>query len=86
MKKSADIIPFPIDPNLLFIRESARQLLRRNGEMANRYWRTECRRVRARLQSQEHTEGEISAELDRLTHAVQMELQKFTRLASRKRA
>lgn len=86
MKKSAEIIQFPIDPSLLFVRESARQLLRRNGEIANRYWRTECRRVRARLQIQKCTEEEISAELDRLTLSVQQEMQKVTHLAARKTA
>ncbi|OWK18302.1 hypothetical protein AJ88_03720 [Mesorhizobium amorphae CCBAU 01583] len=70
------VIPFPIDPEILFIRQTARILERRQGERAERFWRMECRRLYARLQVQGKADAEIRAEIDRFAESVQEEMRR----------
>lgn len=76
MENSANIIPFPVDRDLYFIRETARQLVRRNGEMATKFFRTECNRLSARMQHQGFDRETIAHEVRRFSSAVQVELQR----------
>ncbi len=73
---SAQIIPFPVDRELFFIRETARQIERRNDELANKYFRTECNRFYGRLQVQGLSQTAIKVEIDRFSKSVQRELQR----------
>lgn len=76
------IIPFPLDRELRLIRETARQLERRDGERANKYFRTECNRIYARLQVLGFDHGTIEEQVDRFASAVQLELQKMAMCAT----
>lgn len=73
---SAQIIPLPIDPNLVFIRLTARCLERRDGARADRLWRMECNRLYAKLQVQGIAEDEIRGEIRRFVNAVHEEMQR----------
>lgn len=73
---SAEIIKFPIDQQLLFVRETARALERRQGEAADRYWKTACRRLYARLQVQGMADSEIHEQIRAFTRSVQLEMQR----------
>lgn len=77
VKKSrlAEVIAFPINPELLAVRLAARQLERRQGPQADRYWKVECSRLHARLQTKGLCEAEITAEVDRFALAVHSEMQ-----------
>lgn len=68
------MIPFPIDREILFIRQTARILERRQRPAAERFWQMECRRLYARLQVQGMADAEIRAEIDRFAEAVQEEM------------
>ena len=74
--RSAEVIAFPIDPDLLIARRTARQLERRQGPLADRYWKAECCRLYARLQAKGMAEAQIKAEVDRFALAVHAEMQR----------
>ncbi len=73
---TAEIIAFPIDRELMFVRDTARQIERRDGALADKYWRTTCNRLYGRLQVQGFDEEQITREIARFTDAVQRELQR----------
>ncbi len=73
---AAEVIPFPIDRHLVFIRHTARQLERRQGPAAEKFWKTECRRLYGRLQVQGMADAEIRAEIDRFANADHTEMQR----------
>lgn len=72
---SALIIPFPIDRHLVFIRETARILERKQGSAADRYWQLTCRRLLARLQVQGLSQEDARREVHAFAHAVYAEMQ-----------
>lgn len=72
---SAQIIPFPIDRHLVFIRETARVLERKQGPAADRFWRLTCRRLLARLQVQGLSPEDARREVHAFAHAVYAEMQ-----------
>ncbi|ESY02289.1 hypothetical protein X755_01230 [Mesorhizobium sp. LNJC405B00] len=73
---AAEVIPFPVDRHLVFIRQTARILERRQGIAAERFWKTECRRLYGRLQVQGLAEAEIRAEIERFAAAVHGEMRR----------
>lgn len=73
---TAEIIAFPIDRHIVFVRETARQLEIRQGKLAEKYWKTECSRLYGRLQVQGLARDDIQAELDRFAVAVHAEMQR----------
>lgn len=73
---TAEIIPFPIDRDVYFIRETARVLERRHGDAASRFWKMTCRRLYARLQVQGLAEPDILKKIHAFTNAVHMEMQR----------
>lgn len=75
-RPSAEIIAFPVDRHLVFVRQTARQLERRQGVAAERWWKTECNRLYGRLQVQGLCHADIVAEIDRFAVAVQVEMQR----------
>lgn len=72
---TATIVAFPVDRELVFIRETARTLESRHGPSADRFWQMTCRRLYARLQVQGTQEKAIEQELARFAHAVHAEMQ-----------
>jgi hypothetical protein len=74
--RSAEIIPLPIDPDLIFVRMTARRLERRQGPLADKFWRTECNRLYAKLQVRGMADAEICAEIRRFANAVHVEMQR----------
>ncbi|MDG4902927.1 MULTISPECIES: DUF6074 family protein [unclassified Mesorhizobium] len=82
----AEIIPFPIDPEIRFIRQTARILERRQGERAVRFWRMECQRLYARLQVQGLADAEIRAYVDRFAEAVQAEMRRAAEAERQRRS
>lgn len=75
-QKSAKIIPFPVDRELVFIRMTARRLERRHGPVADKFWRTECNRLYGRLQVQGLGPDLIRTEIERFSRAVHREMQR----------
>jgi hypothetical protein len=73
---TAEIIPFPVDRDLVFIRMTARRLEQRQGPAADKFWRTECNRLYAKLQVQGMADTDIRAEINRFAHAVHAEMQR----------
>lgn len=71
---TAKIIPFPVDRNILFIRETARILNIKQGEAADRFWQMTCRRLYARLQVQGLGHEIIQAEVNAFAQAVYAEV------------
>lgn len=74
IRTTAEIIAFPIDRQLVHVRRTARQLEQRTGALAEKFWKTECNRLYARMQVQGLSHAEIKAELDRFAEAVRVEL------------
>ena len=68
--QTAKIIPFPVDHEVLFIRETARILMIRQGTAAERFWQMTCRRLYARLQVQGMTHADIDREVKSFSAAV----------------
>lgn len=68
---SATVVAFPLERWTAHVEEVVRQLDRRSGRLAQKYWNTECNRLHARLQVTGLTRDQISAELARFTVAVQ---------------
>jgi len=80
-RPTAVILSFPIDRETRLIRDTARQLDRRSGKSAEKFWRTECNRLHGRLQARGMARSEIEAEVDRFARAVSMELERGAWLA-----
>lgn len=72
---TAEIIAFPIDRHLVYVRKTARHLEQIQGPAADRFWKGECRRLRDRLKAQGMDEPAIRSELDRFAIAVHREMQ-----------
>jgi len=75
-KPTAEIIAFPVDRELMFVRETARTLESRQGAAADRFWQMTCRRLYARLQVQRMAEPDIKREIDKFAYAVHAEMQR----------
>lgn len=75
-QRTAEIIPMPIDPDLVFVRMTARRLERRHGPAADKFWRTECNRLYAKYQVQGLADAEIREKINRFAHAVHAEMQR----------
>ncbi|WP_230057766.1 DUF6074 family protein [Agrobacterium fabrum] len=77
-KAMAEIIVFPVDQEVAFIRETARILALKQGLSADRFWQMTCRRLYARLQVSGLEHEVIKVEVSRFAHAVysQIELHK----------
>jgi len=73
---TAQIIPFPIDRHVYFVRETARILERRHGEAADRFWKVTCHRLYARLQIQGMADEAIRTEIQAFSQAVRLEMQR----------
>lgn len=73
---TAEIIPFPVDREVLFVRMTARRLEQRHGPIADKFWRTECNRLHARLQIQGMSPAAIKHEITSFAHAVHAEMQR----------
>jgi len=76
MTLTAEIIQFPIDRQLYFVRETARVLERKHGVAADRFWKLTCRRLYARLQVQGIPSSQINSEIAAFSDAVQLEMQR----------
>ncbi|MGU3577076.1 DUF6074 family protein [Brucellaceae bacterium C25G] len=74
---TALIIAFPVEREVRHIRETARQVERRMGEKANKYFRTECNRLCARLQVHGFDRETIEEQIERFADAVQTELNRM---------
>lgn len=72
----AEIVAFPIDRQLVHVRRTARQLEQRTGALAEKFWKTECNRLYARLQVQGLAHAEIKVEIDRFADAVRIEMER----------
>ena len=77
-KPMAEVILFPVDREIGFIRETARILTIKQGAAADRFWQMTCRRLYARLQISGIEHEVIKIEVSRFAHAVysQIELHK----------
>ncbi len=75
-KPTAVIIPFPIDRDVLFVRETARILTIKQGAAADRFWQMTCRRLYARLQVQGVAADDIRHEVNAFANAVYSEVRK----------
>ncbi len=71
----AEIIVFPVDREIAFIRETARILTIKQGVSAERFWQMTCRRLFARLQVSGIAEADIKIEVARFANAVHAQLQ-----------
>jgi hypothetical protein len=69
-----NVVCFPVDREVAFVRETARQVMRRHGRLADKFWRTEINRLYARLQVCGLAEPEIRVQIDRFAHAVYAEI------------
>ncbi|HWU63590.1 MAG TPA: DUF6074 family protein [Ensifer sp.] len=70
------IVPFPVDRETAFVRETARILTIRTGASAERFWQMTQRRLLARLQVQRIPDQEIKSQIDNFVRAVASEMQK----------
>lgn len=70
------VVPFPVDRQLFFIRETARCLSSKNGHAAGRFWKMTCNRLYGQLQIKGVERRQILLEIDRFAHAVHRELQR----------
>jgi hypothetical protein len=75
-RTTGEIVPFPVDRYLIFVRQTARQIERRPGPAAEKFWKTECRRLYARLEVQGMADPDITSEIDRFALAVHAEMQR----------
>ncbi|MBB4402562.1 MULTISPECIES: DUF6074 family protein [Rhizobium/Agrobacterium group] len=78
--QTAQIIPFPVDHEVLFIRETARILMIRQGPSAGRFWQMTCRRLYARLQVQGMAHADIDREVKSFSAAVFAQIDRVTAL------
>lgn len=75
---TAEIIAFPVDRETTLVRDTARQLSRRHGALADKFWKTELRRLYGRMQVQGLQDATIRAEINRFAAAVMRELERRT--------
>lgn len=66
----SQIEPFPVVRQHAYVLRVAQQFARRKGPLAEKYWRTECNRLRGRLQSQGVDATAIDREIGALAGAV----------------
>lgn len=78
--QTAQIIPFPVDHEVLFIRETARILMIRHGAAAERFWQMTCRRLYARLQVQGMAHADIDREVKSFSAAVLAQIDRVNAL------
>lgn len=74
-KAMAEIIVFPVDREVAFVRETARILTIKQGASAERFWQMTCRRLYARLQVTGMAHSDIQPEITRFANAVYAQLQ-----------
>lgn len=74
-KAMAEIIVFPVEREVAFVRETARILILKQGIAADRFWQMTCRRLYARLQVRGLNHEAIQGEIARFAHAVHSQLQ-----------
>lgn len=74
-KPMAEVILFPVDREIGFIRETARILTIKQGAAADRFWQMTTRRLYARLQVRGMKEEDIKAEVRCFANAVFAQLQ-----------
>lgn len=72
----AEVIAFPADRDVASVRRAALQLDRKHGPAADRWWRTECNCLAARLQLAGFGDAVIRDQVDRFANAVQNELRR----------
>lgn len=70
----ATIIPFPVDREVAFVRETARILYIKQGAAADRFWQMTTRRLYARLQVQGRGHEDIRREVNAFASAVYSEM------------
>ncbi|WP_085034091.1 DUF6074 family protein [Ensifer aridi] len=73
---TAEILPFPVDRELILIRTTARALEQCRGGEADRFWKSTCRRLYARLQVHGLKDPEIKRQLATFAHSVHSEMQR----------
>ncbi|MDE3811655.1 hypothetical protein I7I49_15370 [Sinorhizobium meliloti] len=73
---TAAILPFPVDREMVFIRTTARALEQRNGLEADKFWKSTCRRLYARLQVQGLPASEIKLQIAKFANSVHAEMQR----------
>lgn len=83
--QTAQIIPFPVDHEVLFIRDSARILMIRQGAAAERFWQMTCRRLYARLQVQGMAHSDIDREVTSFSAAVFAQIDRIQTLQNQQR-
>ncbi|WP_428829419.1 DUF6074 family protein [Aureimonas altamirensis] len=74
-RPTAILLHFPVEREVCLVREAARQLDRRHGSAAEKYWRTECNRLYGLLQARGMGTSDIDAAIDRFARAVRLELE-----------
>lgn len=70
------IIPFPVDREVAFIRETARILTIKQGAAADRFWQMTTRRLYARLQVQGIAHDDIRHKVNAFANAVYAEMRR----------
>jgi hypothetical protein len=83
--QTSQIIPFPVDHEVLFIRETARILMIRQGAAAERFWQMTCRRLYARLQVQGMAHADIDREVKSFSVAVFAQIDRIQDLQNQQR-
>ena len=83
-RPTARVLPFPLDHEIFFVRETARQIERREPREADKFWRMTCNRLVGRLQIEGRTPEEITGKLERFAAAVYDEIERadFARRAA----
>ncbi|MBU4529187.1 MAG: hypothetical protein KUA43_18090 [Hoeflea sp.] len=76
VKTMAEIIAFPVDREIAFVRETARVLTIKHGAAADRFWQVTCRRLYARLQVQGMAHDSIRDEVNAFAEAVYAEVRR----------
>jgi hypothetical protein len=84
-RPTAQIISFPVDHEVLFIRETARVLNIRQGAAADRFWQMTCRRLYARLQVQGMAHADIDREVKSFAAAVFAQIDRVNALQHQQR-
>ncbi|WP_421413187.1 DUF6074 family protein [Agrobacterium tumefaciens] len=83
--QTSQIIPFPVDHEVLFIRETARILMIRQGPAVDRFWQMTCRRLYARLQVQGMAHADIDREVKSFSAAVFAQIDHIQNLQNQQR-
>lgn len=83
---SGQVIAFPVDRQTVLVRQTVDQLRRRHGVQADKFWKTEVRRLYARLQVQGFGDEQIRHQIDRFSLAVIAGLERLEAAERRARA